>query len=207
MKSRPRIQEPVFKPSLSSDGNDLWRSMPDVVLIDYCLSGDTRAYAILVERHQQKVFNVLYRLLGNYGESQDMSQETFITAYRSLSLFRGDCQFSTWLCQIGLNKARDLLRSRAAHGAHENLEDYEGVLAISDKEAPDRHMETEQQNHRIQQVLQKMPANYREVLVLKHLEGYSYEEMAMTLNDTVDNLKVRTFRARQLFQKLYAEQT
>ncbi len=183
----------------------MWRNMPDLVLIDYCLSGETRAYSVLVDRHQKKVFNVLYRLLGNYGESQDMSQETFLTAYQRLNLFRNECQFSTWLCQIALNKARDLLRSRATHAKHENLDDFEGILALPEAETPHRHAEADQQNGRIQKVLQTMPANYREVLILKHLEEHSYEEIAEMLNDTVDNVKVRTFRARQLFQKLYKE--
>ena len=71
-------------------------------------------YEVLVLRHQSKVFNVLYRFFGNYEASQDISQETFLTAYRKLGMFSGRSAFSSWLCQIALNKARDLLRTLRA---------------------------------------------------------------------------------------------
>lgn len=179
--------------------------MSDLEIIAACLSGNTQAYALLVERHQHSVFNVLYRFLGNREISQDISQETFIAAYRKLHLFGGRSKFSTWLCQIALNKARDLLRTQRGEGLCDDLDDYQDGLAAPDGDAPHCRAEQSQESRRVQQVLNKMTTHYREALILKHLEGYSNEEIAAMLNITVENVKVRTFRARQLFKQLYEE--
>lgn len=182
-----------------------WRELSDKLLIDACLAGQSAMYEILVQRHQGKVFNVLYRFLGNYEASQDLSQETFLTVYQKLYMFSGRSAFSTWVCQIALNKARDLLRSNGADTLSDDLEDHADALAAGDAGQPDRQMEQGQLQQRIQGVLNRMPSNYREVLILKHLEEHSNEEIATMLNDTVDNVKVRTFRARQMFKQLYGE--
>ena len=164
-------------------------------------------YQVLVLRHQSKVFNVLYRFFGNYEVSQDISQETFLTAYRKLEMFSGRSAFSSWLCQIALNKARDLLRSNGVSSLCDDLEDHVDTLAATDTAQPDHQMEQGQLHDRIQSILNRMPPNYREVLILKHLEEHSNEEIALMLDDTIDNVKVRTFRARQMFKKLYGELT
>lgn len=177
--------------------------MPDRALIDACLAGQTEVYEVLVRRHQQKVFNVLYRFLGNYEASQDIGQETFLTAYQKLDMFGGRSAFSTWLCQIALNKARDLLRSNGVDSLCEDVADHSDSLVASDATRPDHQAERGQMLDCIQGVLNRMPAHYREVLILKHLEEHSNEEISVMLDETVDNVKVRTFRARQMFKQLY----
>ena len=177
--------------------------LSDQEIIAACLSGNAAVYAVLVERHQHKVFSVLYRFLGNRETSQDMSQEAFITAYQKLHMFNGQSKFSTWLCQIALNKARDMVRGQGVAGLCDDLEDHQDGLSAPDGDSPHRRAEAAQENARVQGVLNKMPAHYREVLILKHLEGYSNEEISGILNATVENIKVRTFRARQTFKQLY----
>ncbi len=177
----------------------------DEALIDACLAGRSEVYAVLVQRHQQKVFNVVYRFLGNYEASQDISQETFLAAYRKLATFGGRSAFSTWLCQIALNKARDMLRSQGGDSLCEDWTDHAEVLAAPDAARPDSRAEQGQLHERIQRILDRMPAHYRDVLILKHLEGYGNEEIASLLDDTVENVKVRTFRARRMFRKLHGE--
>lgn len=179
--------------------------LSDQDIIAACLSGNVKAYAALVERHQHRVFNVLYRFLGNREASQDMSQEAFITAYQKLHMFSGRSKFSTWLCQIALNKARDMLRGQGVESLCDDLEDHKDELSAPDGNSPHRRAEMAQENARVQRVLNKMPAHYREVLILKHLEGYSNEEIAEMLDASVENIKVRTFRARQTFKQLYEE--
>ena len=180
-----------------------WCDLSDQNIIAACLSGNAQAYAALVERHQHMVFNVLYRFLGNYEASQDMSQEAFITAHQKLYMFSGRSKFSTWLCQIALNKARDMLRGQGVESLCDDLEDHKDGLSAPDGDSPHRRAEMSQENARVQRVLNKMPAHYREVLILKHLEGYSNEEISGILNATLENVKVRTFRARQTFKQLY----
>ncbi|MDA8128216.1 MAG: RNA polymerase sigma factor [Betaproteobacteria bacterium] len=177
----------------------------DKALIDACLAGRLEAYEALVRRHQQKVFNVLYRFLGNYEASQDLSQETFLSAYQKLGTFGGKSALSTWLCQIALNKARDMLRSNGVNSLCEDVEDHGDTLVAADTTRPDRRAEQGQARERIQGILNRMPPHYREVLILKHLEEHSNEEIAAMLDETVDNVKVRTFRARQMFKQLFGE--
>lgn len=179
--------------------------MSDKALIDACLAGRSEVYEVLIRRHQQKVFNVLYRFLGNYEASQDLSQEAFLAAYQKLDTFGGKSAFSTWLCQIALNKARDLLRSKGADSLCEDLADHGDTLVAADATRPDCRAERGQALERIQGVLNRMPAHYREVLILKHLEEHSNEEIAAMLEETVENVKVRTFRARQMFKQLFGE--
>lgn len=175
----------------------------DKALIDACLAGRSEAYEVLVRRHQQKVFNVLYRFLGNYEASQDISQETFLTAYQKLGMFSGRSAFSTWLCQIALNKARDMLRSNGAHSLCEDVADHVDILVATDVTRPDHRAEQGQLRERIQGILNRMPAHYRDVLILRHLEEHSNEEIASMLGETVENVKVRIFRARQMFKQLH----
>ncbi len=180
-------------------------SLSDKEIISDCLKGNVQAYAGLVQRHQRMVFNVLYRFLGNYEASQDISQETFITAYQKLNTFNGSSKFSTWLCQIALNKARDLLRVKGVESLSVDMEEQQSVLAASDSETPHRRYEMTQESERIQQVLNKLPVHYREILLLKHLEGFSNEEIVDLLKMSLENIKVRTFRARQMFKRIYEE--
>ncbi len=180
-------------------------NLSDEEIISDCLKGNGHAYAELVRRHQRMVFNVLYRFLGNYEASQDISQETFIAAYRKLDTFNGRSKFSTWLCQIALNKARDMLRGQGMESLCDDLEDHQAVLAAEDRETPHRRLEMAEENKRVQQVLNKMPANYREILLLKHLQGFSNEEIVGLLKTSIENIKVRTFRARQMFKRIYEE--
>ncbi len=182
-----------------------WNGLPDKALIDVCLTGRSEAYEILVLRHQRKVFNVLYRFLGNREASQDISQETFLTAYRKLGMFKGESAYSTWLCGIALNKARDMLRSKNVNTLCEDLADHDDTLPANETTRPDYQAEQRQLHDRIQMILNRMPWHYREVLILKHLEEYSNDEIASLLDETVDNVKVRTFRARQMFKKLHGE--
>lgn len=179
------------------------QDLPDKALIDACLAGKSEVYEVLVRRHQQKVFNVLYRFFGNYETSQDVSQEAFLTAYQKLDMFGGRSAFSTWLCQIALNKARDLLRSNGADTLCDDLEDHVDTLVAPDATRPDHQVQQGQLNDQIQAILNRMPSHYREVLILKHLEEHSIQEIASMLDDTEENVKVRTFRARQMFKQLY----
>lgn len=177
---------------------------PDQVVIAACLSGKVQLYAVLVERYQSQVFNLLYRFLGNREASEDVSQMTFITAYEKLHMFSGKSKFSTWLCQIALNKARDLVRGKNLESLCDDLADYAELIAGLDSDMPHHRLETMQENANVQKVLNELPIHYREVLILKHLEECTNEEIADMLGATVENVKVRTFRARQMFKQIYA---
>ncbi|MCL5060095.1 MAG: sigma-70 family RNA polymerase sigma factor, partial [Candidatus Thermoplasmatota archaeon] len=134
-----------------------------------------------------------------------LMQEKHEVACAIMQAFDGALhQYQTGM-KIALNKARDLLRSNGADSLCEDVADYGDTLAAADATRPDRRAERGQALERIQGILNRMPAHYREVLILKHLEEHSNEEIAAMLDETVENVKVRTFRARQMFKQLFGE--
>lgn len=175
---------------------------PDEELVELCRAGHLQAFSVLVERHKRKVFQVVYRVLGNEAASDDICQEAFITAYQKLDLFHGRCKFSTWVCQIALNKGRDALRGVEQRTVHEDIAEVAQFLPASPDDEPSRRLEADQEARLMQSLLDRLPPAYREVLVLKHIEEYSYEEMAIMLETSVTNVKTRTFRAREAFRNL-----
>lgn len=182
-----------------------WRHLSDQEIVAACLDGEKQAYGALVERYQQTMFNVVYRLLGNYAICEEVCQEAFISAYGKLAQFSGRSKFSTWLCQIAINKTRDLLRRRSAQDIHDDLDDYGDVLAGPESENPQRQAEQAQTQRGVRAILTGLPLQYREILVLKHIEGYGNEEIAQILGVTVENAKIRAFRAREMFRQACGE--
>ena len=180
-------------------------TLTDQDLIAACLTGNPQVYETLVKRYQHMVLNVLYRFLGNREASQDICQEAFMTAYEKLHMFSGRSKFSTWLCQIALNKARDMLRGRGVENLCDDLEGHKEGMNVPDGDSPHRNVETSQENARIQCALDKLSSHYREVIILKYFMGYGNEEISEMLEATVENVKVRLFRARQALKQAYEE--
>jgi RNA polymerase sigma-70 factor (ECF subfamily) len=184
----------------------------DAAVVEAVRSGDTEAYRTLVERHKRRLFGVILRLVGDPGEAEELAHEAFVRAYRSLSDFRGEAAFGTWLVQIGIHAARDRLRgARRRRGivSIESLrESRRQDLEPADRSPasnPARAVEAAEQQELMRTAMADLPPEHREVLVLKHFEGWAYEQIAEVTGDTVGTLKVRAFRARQLLRDRLAE--
>ncbi len=181
----------------------------DTDLVAQCRAGDLAAFDVLVERHQNRIFNLCYWMLGNRDEAADAAQDAFIRAYRSLANFRGDSAFGTWLHRIAVNTALDAAsrRKRAplpysdvnsvasddedspdidSAPAQTDLAESEPVLAALRRE---RHVA-------VREALARLPENFRQVLVLFEIEGYPYEEIAVILELPLGTVKSRINRAR-----------
>ncbi len=170
-------------------------------IIEECKNGNSEAYAILVERYQEMVYNAAYRMLGDSEAAYDISQESFISAYDSLKTFRNDAKFSTWLYSITMNKCRDHLRYRRPHVPLDEMAD----LLPSGTSNPEEAVSRKQLGVMLQKALNALPEDYREVIVLKHIEGLDYKEMESILRVKVNALKVRTYRAREMLRKFLIE--
>lgn len=170
-------------------------------LIEQCRDGNSEAYAILVERYQAMVYNVACRMIGDRDAAYDISQESFISAYDDLKRFRSDSKFSTWLYSITVNKCRDYLRSRKSNTP---LDAVSEILA-SKLLNPEAAMYQKQLGRALEAAIAALPEDYREVIVLKHIEGLDYKEMESILGVSVNALKVRTYRAREMLKKLLIE--
>ena len=171
-------------------------------VIERVLSGDVNAYEQLVTQYEKSVYNLALRMTDNPEDAADMAQEAFIKAYNSLSSFRGDSKFSVWLYRIVSNVCLDFLRRQSRRPAVSlSVEDDDGEETQLDD--PDESMSPESQLERkltresVREGLRQLPEDYRQILLLRELQGLSYDEISQTLGIGVGTVKSRIFRARE----------
>lgn len=170
-----------------------------------CQKGHIDAFQILVERHQKKMINIAYRMTGDYDEACDIAQEAFLSAYRAIKKFRGEAKFSTWLTGITINHAKNRLRQLRSQSYHEvvslddPLETETGLLA---RDPPSREtpaieqLEQKEVQAKVQGCINTLDTEYKQVLVLRDIEGFSYEEIGDILKIPDGTVKSRLYRAR-----------
>jgi RNA polymerase sigma-70 factor (ECF subfamily) len=173
-------------------------------------SGDTEAFRGLVDRHKGRLFSVLLSLVGDADLAEELAQETFVKAYAGLSGFHERSSFGTWLVQIAINGARDhrrrvgRLRNRRVVSLDALREAGRHELEPADTRRsadPRAGIESEEQVSMVREALEELPPEYREVLLLRHFEEWSYDRIADLTGDTVGTLKVRAHRARRLLKE------
>ena len=180
-------------------------SADDHRLIAECLQGDTAAFGVLVRRHQERLYNTAYRLVGNAEDAYDVVQEAFLSAYQSLDSFKGDSLFFTWLYRIAVNTAISLKRKRRAVvsiDAGRNGEQGIEPADPSELSRPGHAMEQAEQGRRIQEALARLSPEHRAVLVMKDMEGQKYETMAEVLQVPIGTIRSRLHRARLELREL-----
>jgi RNA polymerase sigma-70 factor (ECF subfamily) len=184
---------------------------PDVDLVRRARAGDEGAYEELVRNHQRRTFNVAYRMLGDYDEALDLTQEVFIQAHRALGQYRGEARFGSWLLTIAVNQCRNRLKhwKRRAHWRHESLSDPIGEEGSElRRELPDaapsslEQLEGRQLEEMVREAMKDVDGEYREVLVLRELQDVAYEEIARILAVPVGTVKSRLHRGREQLRDL-----
>ncbi len=178
----------------------------EVQIVQCVLQGDVNAFEKLVLEYEKAVFGITQRMCGNAEDAADMTQETFIKAYNSLSSFRGDSKFSVWLYRIATNVCLDFLRSKSRKPTVSlSAEDDDGEeveLDIADEsQSPERLLERGLTRDAVRRGLNALSPEYRQILLLREIQGLSYEEIADVLTLEVGTVKSRIFRARK---RLYA---
>ena len=171
-------------------------------IVQRVLQGDVNAFEKLVLEYEKSVYAITQRMTGNAEDAADMTQETFIKAYNSLSSFRGDSKFSVWLYRIATNVCLDFLRSRSRKPTVSlSVEDDDGEeveLDIADEsQSPERLLERGLTRDAVRRGLNALSPEYRQILLLREIQGLSYEEIADVLSLEVGTVKSRIFRARK----------
>ncbi len=178
----------------------------DGQLIARCRQGDLDAFEELVRKYQKKMFNIAYRITGDHDDAAEAVQDAFFSAHRSLTGFEQRSQFSTWIYSITVNMARNrmrqtLTRRRRETGSIDDPPHPEGPAgpepASGDPSALDLLLQKDRQ-WRIQQCLNALEQDFREVIVLRDIQGFSYEEIAAMLTLAAGTVKSRLFRAREM---------
>lgn len=170
--------------------------MSDAECVQRIHKGETAAFEVLVRRHQKTIFNLLYRMLGDYDEAAEISQEAFLSAYRSIGQFRGDANFSTWLYRIALNHASTRRRSLAKW--QQRTVPIETTESISERDVdPAENVEQKEIQEQVQKALNGLEPDDAAIILLKDLQDVPYEEVARVLAVPVGTVKSRLHRARR----------
>jgi len=168
----------------------------DFSLIKMFIDGEESAFNELVKRHKDKVRNIIYVTLSNTDAIDDIAQEVFITVYKHLKSFRFESQFTTWLYRITINKCKDHLRKKNIRKIFLPLrDDEEETIVGSINENTDI-------KHIVRNAIASLPDKLRIPIVLKDLEGFSYQEIADTMDCEIGTVKSRIFRGREALKNI-----
>lgn len=177
------------------------------------VSSQAISFEEIVARYHGKVFQLVYRYTGDYEESCDLTQDTFVRAYGAWNEFRGDSQIFTWLYRIAINLCHNHQKKTQRRRQVERVsldaplcedagEHSEGLQVADERPLPLQVLESCELRLRLQEALLELPDNYRTVIVLRDIEGLTYEEIARVTDSTLEAIKSRLFRARNAVRRL-----
>jgi RNA polymerase sigma-70 factor (ECF subfamily) len=173
----------------------------DEELVKRVQRGEKAAFDILVRKYEHKIANVISRYMRDSSEVQDVAQEAFIKAYRALPNFRGDSAFYTWLYRIAINTAKNYLVARSRRPPlgdidAQDAEQYDGATGLKEYATPEHMLLKSELEITIQAAIDDLPEDLRTAIVLRELEGFSYEEIATAMECPIGTVRSRIFRAR-----------
>jgi len=201
MTESGHIKQPMAYQALAQPAEAPLQAKSDEVLITLVHQGEHGAYRILVERYQERIRNLIYSIFHEQQVVDDLSQEVFIKAYEALPQFRFQSSFYTWLYRIAVNKSRDELRKRKVR----RWFSLQTMLESGDKELGSKIV-VEQRDNELQELLaaglKTLPEKYRIAIILKDVDGLSYEEIAEIMECEIGTVKSRLSRARAMLRKV-----
>ncbi|MFN9031719.1 MAG: RNA polymerase sigma factor RpoE [Betaproteobacteria bacterium] len=175
----------------------------DQALVERVQRGEKRAFELLVAKYQRKIFRLLSRLIRDPAEIEDVAQEAFVKAYRALPNFRGESAFYTWLYRIAINTAKNHLVAQGRRAPTttetdvEDAENFDDADQLRDVNTPESMLQSRQVGEAVNRAIEKLPEDLRTAIVLRELEGLSYEEIAESMNCPIGTVRSRIFRARE----------
>ena len=180
-----------------------------LLLLKKSLKGDNEAFGELILKYENFVYNTVYHAIGNRDDAFDVSQEVFIKAFRALKNFRGDCKFSTWLYRIAINASKDYIREKSKRRTvslsdwtdEENGNKPPDIIEDSIDAKPEESYERNETRDSVRKAIANLSEDHRNVIVLRDIEGYSYEEIADMLNLEIGTVKSRISRARNAIKE------
>lgn len=183
----------------------------DLALVRRVQKGDKSAFDLLVRKYQHKVVKLVSRYMRDPTDAEDVAQEAFIKAYRALPQFRGDSAFYTWLYRIAINTAKNALLSRARNPVEfdldmQNIEESSAMQGrLADAETPESLLVTEEIRETVNRAIEALPEDLRTAIVLRELDGLSYEDIAVAMDCPVGTVRSRIYRAREAIDRSLSE--
>ena len=178
----------------------------DQQLVERVQAGDKSAFNLLVLKYQHRVLKLVGRFVNDPTEAEDVAQEAFLKAYRALGTFRGDSAFYTWLYRIAINTAKNALVSSRRRPVDFDLDlqdpdQYDRHAKLKEADTPEGVLLTDEIREVVERALEQLPEDLRTAIVLRELEGLSYEEIAEAMDCPVGTVRSRIFRAREAIDK------
>jgi len=178
----------------------------DQQLVERVQAGDKAAFDVLVRKYQHRVLKLVSRFVSDAAEAEDVAQEAFLKAYRALASFRGDSAFYTWLYRIAINTAKNALVSNRRRPVDFDLdlqdpEQYDRHARLKEGDTPEGVLLTEEIRNVVERAMEQLPEDLRTAIVLRELEGLSYEEIAEAMDCPVGTVRSRIFRAREAIDR------
>ncbi len=175
----------------------------DKEIIERVKNGEKEAYDLLVLKYQQRVINLISRFVKNHSDALDVSQETFIKAYRALPNFRGDSAFYTWLYRIAVNTAKNHLTVQSRKITKSDydvadIEQIEGNMSLTEQTTPESLLVKDELQETILKTIENLPEDLKSAIMLREIEGLSYEGIAEVMECPVGTVRSRIFRAREM---------
>jgi len=184
------------------------KSLTDGELIQTAIRGREDGFEELVRRYQRPITGYIYRMLNNYDASLDVTQEVFIKVYNSLERYSSEYKFSTWLYRIAHNAAIDYMRRNSVNQQSLETENADGTYQLqieSPQPNPEQERERSEWRREIETVVKCLPQVYRELILLRHAQDLSYDEIAEITNLPLGTVKNRLFRAREMMREIFVE--
>ena len=174
----------------------------DQVLVERVKQGDKRAFDLLVKKYQHRIVSLVSRYVSDSADALDVAQEAFIKAYRAIGNFRGDSAFYTWLYRIAINTAKNYLvaqgrRPPATDIDAQDAEQFAGDTRLKDRGSPEHELLREEIEETVYATIATLPDDLRTAIILREMEGMSYEEIATTMECPIGTVRSRIFRARE----------
>jgi len=181
----------------------------DLALVQRVKQGDRSAFDLLVAKYQHKILNLIMRYVKDPTEAMDVAQDAFLKAYRAVPAFRGDSAFYTWLYRIAINTAKNHIVAAKRRPMNFELEpseveSFEPFAALRDIDSPEHLALTDEIGEVINQAVEDLPEELRTAILLREIEGMSYEEIAEAMDCPVGTVRSRIFRAREAIDKRLA---
>ncbi|MBI5403074.1 MAG: sigma-70 family RNA polymerase sigma factor [Ignavibacteriae bacterium] len=178
----------------------------DIILIDDAIAGKQEAYRRLMTKYRQLIYNLIFRMIRNKEDVEDLTQEAFIKAFNSLDKFDKQFSFSTWLFKIATNNCIDYLRKKKLNTFSIDKElggeddDYQFEIPDSDR-TPDKNLMESERKKILEEAIENLPSKYKSVILLRHRDEKDYEEIAKKLKLPLGTVKAHIFRGRELLNK------
>ena len=178
--------------------------------VSLCKNGDIDAFEFLVKKHQKRMLNIAFRMIGNYEDACEVVQDAFISAHKNIRKFEEKARFSTWVCTIVMNLSKNRIKQLRIRGSHEAFSIDDPVLTedglmnrtqLSDEPSILEKLEKKNIQQKVQGCIDSLENEFREVIVLRDIQGFPYDEISDMLKIPEGTAKSRLFRARSVLRE------